>query len=245
MSHFRKPLVVLHLVGAVISIALLVSTFLAKGVIISAAQRTAVEKTRSLSDPLAIRLKETLDSPTLGKVIRGKTRERLEKELADYQASPDRWLDALVNGGAERAKAFEFPEIRNAIARKSVDAVAKGVAGLKDHMENSYRSLVFDIRLFFGTNVVAFLIAARLAWLARTPRTRHWLLPFSWLMLLMTAISIFLYTGQNWTWSLLSGNYIGWGYPLILGMSIAYGFFKVAPDLASRAPAASPNSPNS
>ena len=232
----RKILIALHLAGAALSITLLVSTFVAKGIITSKARQVAVDKSRSLADPLAAKVQETLDRPMIGKLIRGEVRERLESELADYRTAPEDWLIQLAEGGAGRAKAFEFPEIESPLARKAVDLLTKGVSDLKEHMEESYRDLIGDIRLFAATNIVAFGIAAWLSWIARTPRSRHWLLAFSGLMLVVFAVSISAYLDRNWTWAILTGNYMGWAYPGSLGFLTLYFVAKISPSLAQSAP---------
>jgi hypothetical protein len=233
----RKILIALHLAGAAISVVLFVSTFVAKGVITSKAQQFALDKSRVASDPLATKLQDTLDHPVIGKLIPDTARERITTELATYQSSPDAWLLSLAEGGADRAKDFDFPEIENAIARKAVDVLADSVSGIKDHMHESYRGLIFDLRLFTSTNVVAFLVAAWLSWIARTPRSRHWLLTFSGLMLIIFAMSINAYRDQNWAWSILTGSYMGWSYPVMLGFAIVYGIVRISPELAQTQPA--------
>jgi hypothetical protein len=234
---FRKVLIALHLAGVALSIALLVSTFVAKGIITSKAREAAVEKSRGLSDPLAAKLEETLERPVLGKLIRGSVRERLETELSDYRANPDGWMSRLAEGGADRAKAFDFPELEHPLARKAVETLTQGVSDLKGHLEESYRGLILDLRLFAATNLVAFLLATCLAWVAKTPRAQHWLLGYSTIMLLAFAVSISLYVNQSWTWNLLRNNHMGWRYPAILGIITAYGLLRVTPELFFSRPA--------
>lgn len=239
----RKILLALHLAGAALSITLLVSTFLAKGIITAKARQVAIDKSRSLSDPLADKVQETLDRPMLGKLIRGEARERLESELADYRTAPEDWLIQLAEGGAGRAKAFDFPEIESPLARKAVDVLTKGVSDLKDHLEENYRDLIGDIRLFASTNIVAFGFAAWLSWIARTPSSRHWLLAFSGMMLVVFAISTSSYLDQNWTWTILTGNYMGWGYPVLLGLLSLCTIVKISPDLVLSDPGEKPATP--
>jgi len=233
----RQILIAIHLAGAALSVALVVSTFLAKGIITSRAQDFALEKTRVVSDPFAAQVENTLNHRVIGKLIPDSARERLATEVATYRTSPDAWLLRLSEGGADRARDFEFPDIENVLARKAVDALAKGVSGIKDHLDESYRGLIFDLRLFASTNVVAFVVAAWLSWIASTPRSRHWLLAYSSLMFFVFAASITAYLDQNWTWSLLTGSYMGWGYPATLGLTTFYGILRISPDLAQTEPA--------
>lgn len=239
----RILLIALHLTGAAVSVALLASTFLAKGIITTKAQSIAIEKSRQVSDPLVAKLADALEHPIYGKAIPTTAREKLEGEMADYNLSPDTWLQRLAEGGAQRAKDLSFPEIKNPLARKTVDAISKGVAALKGHLEESYSDLIGDIRLFAATNIAAFGIAAWLSWVARTPRSRHWLVSFSVLMLWILAISIYAYLGRNWTWSILTGSYMGWTYPAVLGFTTIYGIFRIAPDLAKSDPGNLPSTP--
>lgn len=233
----------LHLAGATVSLALLASTFVSKGIITAKAHSIAIEKSRLVSDPLVAKLADALEHPVYGKTIPSTAREKLEREMADYNLSPDTWLRRLAEGGPDRAKDFSFPEIKNPLARKTVDAISKGVSALKDHLEESYRDLIGDIRLFAATNIAAFGIAAWLSWIARTPRSRHWLIPFSGLMLWILAISIHAYLGQNWTWSILTGSYMGWTYPAVLGFTTIYGIYRITPDLAKSDPGKLPPTP--
>jgi hypothetical protein len=228
----RKILIALHLIGAALSIALLVSTFVAKGLITSKAREIAIEKSRGLSDPLVVNLEETLERPVLGKLIPGRIRGRLEAELSDYKANPDDWMSRLAKSGADRAKAFDFPELEQPLARKAVENLVQGFSNLKEHLEESYRGLILDLRLFAATNLVAFLVAASLAWVARTPRAQHWLLAYSFVMLPMIGISIAFYLDRNWTWSLLRNDYMGWSYPVVMGVVTLYVLLvEVTPQL--------------
>lgn len=235
----RKILIVLHLVGAALSVALLVSTFVAKGLITSKVRQVAVEKSRAVSDPLAAKLQETLDRPMLGKLIRGDARERMETELTDYLRSPDAWLVRLAEGGGNRAKVLDLPEIESPVARKAIDVLLKGVTDLKAHLAESYRALILDVRVFAATNLIAFLLAAGLAKLARTPRARHWLIGYSFIMLIAFAGSILLYLNQNWMWSLLRNDYMGWDYAALLGVITLCGILYITPELVALRPSAS------
>jgi hypothetical protein len=232
----RKLLIVLHLAGVALSVALLVSTFAAKGMIVTKARETAVAKSRGISDPLAAKVEETLQRPVLGKLIRGGVRERLEAELSSYRSDPAAWLTGLAVGGAERVKAFDFPEIEHPLAQKAVGALKQGVSDLKGHLQQSYQDLIADLRLFAATNLVAFGIAAWLSWIARSPRSRHWLLAYSGLMLVVFVLSISAYFDQNWTWTVLTGNYMGWAYPVALGIFTIFEILCITPDLARRDP---------
>ncbi|WP_035603205.1 hypothetical protein [Haloferula sp. BvORR071] len=228
----RGFLIFFNLAGAILSIALLVSTFAAKGIITSQAQRIAVEKSRKYSDPLAGKLQETLDRPLIGKLIVGKPREVLERELQDYRSSPGDWLEELARGGADKAKQIDFPEITQPLARKALDALKSEMTGLKAQVQDSYRNLIADLRLFATTNLIVFLLIAWLCWIARSPSAIHWLVGYSLAMSLALVISIYFYAQQNWAWSILRNDYMGWRYPSLLGIATAYLMLRFTPEIA-------------
>jgi hypothetical protein len=215
----RILLILLHLAGAGLSLALLLSTWHAKPIIVNKARAVAVEKCRKYSDPIAGKVQETLDRQVIGKLIRGNVRARLEEELGEYRASPGDWLSKLALGGVEYAKRFDFPEIDNPLARKALDAIKAEVAGLKARVQDTYDKLIADIRLFATTNLVVFLIAAILAFLARTPKAKAALLGLSVLLLVVAVVSASCYIGQNWSWALLQNDFMGWDYPLGMGVA--------------------------
>ena len=235
-----RLLIGLHLAGAILSLALLVSTFLAKGLITNKAREFAVEKTRPLADPFAAKLQDTLEGKLTGSLIRGKVRERLEAELSSYQASPDNWLIGLADEGSERARDFDFPEIEHPLARKALDALGGQVGKLKGSVQGSYQDLILDLRIFAGTNLAAFLFAAWLCTRKTAPVIRFWLLAFSVILLLAAVCSIFVYLDQNWTWTILTRSYFGWAYPSLLGGIAFYLLINVAPDLLLSAPKSNP-----
>jgi hypothetical protein len=234
----RKILIALHLMGAALSIALLVSTYSAKSLIVSTAKDMAVEKSRGYADPIAEKLRDTLDRPVIGKLIPGNVRERLEKELRDYEASAETWLKRLAAGGVNRAKEFDFPEIQNPLARKAIDALKGKVSDVRSRLDATYQGLIRDLRLFAITNLVAFLLAAVLCLLARTPRSRHWLIAYSFMMLGSAVVSIAFYVGQNWIWNILRNDYLGWQYPVVVGAVALYGVISITGDLLFTRPKA-------
>jgi hypothetical protein len=228
----RRLLIFFNLAGAALSVALLLSTFFAKGIITSKARQIAIDKSRQYADPLVGKLEETLNRPVVGRLIGGKPREALEREMQEYRNSPDEWLEELAEEGAAKAKQYDFPEVTQPLARKALDALKRELGELKDHMQASYRNLISDLRLFANTNLIAFLVIAWLCWIARTPSAIHWLVGYSILMSLALVISILFYVQQNWVWSIFSNDYMGWNYPTGLGIATAYLVIRFTPEIA-------------
>lgn len=214
MGNGSKLLVTLNLLGAVASLLLLLSTWFTKGIIIRHAQDIALEKTRSYLAPVIPAAEKLLKQPLLTKAIPPALTGKIEKEIANYQESPDAWLLGIAAGTRARAKEFDFPEVKNPLARKSLDFLTHRLTGARKHFKKSFDNLMRDLRIFSGTNLTVFLIAAGLCFTARTPQSRRWLAVWSALLLTTTILSIFLYAGQGWAWNILTNRYPGWAYPV-------------------------------
>jgi hypothetical protein len=78
-----------------------------------------------------------------------------------------------------------------------------------------------EIRIFTGTNAVAFLLLLLVSF-AKPAAARHLLFP-GVLLLMATVFCAFLYvTSQDWLLTLIHGDYVGWAYAAYLGL--VFGF---------------------
>ena len=118
----------------------------------------------------------------------------------------------LAEGTRNRAGEFDFPEIKNPLARKALDSLTQRVARALDYFKSSLANRILDLRIFTTIHLVVFLVAAGLCFLARTPRLRFWLCVWSSLLLVTTLLSASLYLGQSWLWVILTNRYQGWAY---------------------------------
>ena len=212
MTTLTKILAALNLLGAVISIALLAATFFAQGFIIREARQFALGKTRAYLEPAIPKAEKILGNPLVMKALPKSVEEKIESEIADYRESPEKWLLELAEGTRNRAGKFDFPEIKNPLARKALDSLTQRVAGARDYFKSSFANLILDLRIFATIHLVVFLVAAGLCFLARTPRLRFWLCVWSSLLLVTTLLSASLYLGQSWLWVILTNRYQGWAY---------------------------------
>lgn len=78
-----------------------------------------------------------------------------------------------------------------------------------------------EIRIFTGTNAVAFLLLLLVSF-AKPAAARHLLFP-GVLLLSATVFCAFLYvTSQDWLLTLIHGDYVGWAYAAYIGL--VFGF---------------------
>ncbi len=212
MTPFTKVLAVLNLGGAVLTLALLASTWFAKSTILGIARDKALESARPHTEAVATAMEKLAANPKVMVLVPKAAREKLEKELAAYQTDPDAWLMEAASKARERAQAIDLPEVKNPLAKAGVDYVQKKAGQAKRHYQKSMANLVLDLRIFSGTNAVACLIAAAVCFLARSPEGRRWATAWSCVLLLGTIFSVVIYVNQPWSWVILKNDYFGWSY---------------------------------
>jgi hypothetical protein len=227
MTAFTKALALFSLLGALISFGLLVATWFAQGLIVSKAREYALESIRIRLEPVV----ELLENPKLAGKFPPSVEEKLREELAVYRSSPDKWLMKIAQGGGDRAAEFKFPEIKNPLARKGIGALTQRIAKAPEHFQKSYANLIFDLRVFFGTNVCALLLVTWLLFVARTAQMRHWLGAWSIILIISTVFWVYCYLNQSWTLSILFNDYFGWSYALLHAGTAVYLFYRIEPML--------------
>ena len=232
MTTFTKALAAINLLGAVVSIALFIATWFSQGLIVATAKDYALKSTRKHLEPIV----KFLEAPKLTGKLPDSVDEKLRGELSDYRQDPERWLLQIADGTRDRAADFEFPEIRNPLARKGLDFLTKRISQAAEHFRKSYANLITDLRIFCGTNACAFLIAAWLCFVAKTKTLRHWLGAWSAALLLATLLMIYLYIGQSWGWNIVFNSYYGWSYASMHVLIAIYLFYKAEPWLQTTMP---------
>lgn len=232
MTGFTKILAAINLVGALASIAMFAATCFAEGFILEKAKDYALDATRSRLEPVIT----FLENPKLPVKLPPSVEERLAKELADYREDPEKWLAEIAEGSDGRAANFEFPEVRNPIARKGLDFLDRKISGASEHFRKSYENLILDLRIFTGTNACAFLLATGLLCVARTKQMRHWLGAWSVALLVATLGCIWFYVGQDWTSNLVFNRHLGWAYASLHALTVIFLFHKMEPVLVRNQP---------
>lgn len=219
MTAWSRILFALNLAGAMVSAALLLSTWLAKGIIVSRAQDHALEVTRKHLDPAISKAADLLDDPRLGRLVPREVRDKLGNEITAYREAPDKWLRDKMRTTPSEAESWKFPEIKNPLARKSFDFVTEKLGGAKNHFERSFENLILDLRIFSGTNLAAFLLGAWLSRRPADPEMRRKLLAWSVFLALGTGFSILLFADRGLVWDLLWNHHFGWGYSACVAFS--------------------------
>ena len=91
--------------------------------------------------------------------------------------------------------------------------------------EETWSSLVVDIRIFSAVNFGSFCLVLLLAFLVK--EIPQYLAFCAWLLLFSTVVSIIIYLyGQNWFYTILFNKYYGTGYLTMLGCIFGYLLFR-------------------
>jgi hypothetical protein len=233
MNGFQKSIVVINILGVVVSVSMFVATWFNQGFVIRQARQIALESARSYMKPVV----EFLENPKVVSKLPAPVEEKLRNEIEEYRKSPDKWLLGIFEGTKDRAADFEFPEIRNPIARKALGFLTGKLGRAKEHFQKSFANLILDLRIFSGTNACAFLIGAWLCMVAKTRQARHWLGAWSAILIFSTILVSYAYLNQSWGWSILFNRYWGWSYPAFNIGFTAYLFLRLMPEIWSNAPA--------
>jgi len=236
MTTSTKFLTAINLLGVVISLALLASTWFAQGIIVREARQFALNKTRTSLEPVIPKAEKLLGNPLVVKTLPPSVKEKLNLEISAYRESPDKWLLEIAEASSDRARDFEFPEVRNPLARTALDFMVKQMAQAREHFTNSLSNLIRDLRIFAITNGSAFLIAGWLCLVAKTKLMCYWLGAWSAVLFVATLLASYLYAGQSWIWSILANNYYGWSYAAALLLITIYLIIKILPELEARFP---------
>lgn len=229
----RAALVVGCLCGTLAFSALFAMTFVARPQIETAAGvflRAEVE--RQARERYGARLEHALDASEHAAAIA----TRLGKDAKALHAfSASRAPDAIGALLAElchydceekkQAKAREHAaSIRDRIA-ESIVAAKTQIAGLRDFVQGAYRqrlyALISEARVFTGLNAGLFALMLAMLWFKRRDM-RLVLLPVA-MLLVSTAGAAYLYFAtQNWLWTILLSDYIGFWYLGIVALTLTF-----------------------
>jgi hypothetical protein len=116
-----------------------------------------------------------------------------------------------------QSKLWEYKLIKVGLQSLDTEVVSR--------YEETWSSLVVDIRMFSAVNAGSFCLVLLLAFLVK--EIPHYLSFCAWLLLFSTLVSIIIYLyGQNWFYTILFNKYYGTGYLTMLGCIFGYLLFR-------------------
>lgn len=187
-----------------------VLTFFARDYLTGLAGDYLAERTQRYAEPFVQTAEEVLETPGVRKALGDERYRVFREEVDEYRRDPRAFIGRLVRpGGLPPAAAHNAP---------LKECVRAWKGKVRDYFGETLGRLLRDLRIFFGSNLVAALLAGGLAWRARGDRLK-WLLVLSALLLAAVAYGAYMYVDGLSYFKVLIGAYVGWWYPAVLGIT--------------------------
>lgn len=190
-------------------------TFFAKDHLKSLARDYAISRTVSYADPLVKSAEEKFQNPAIQTLTPGKQKKLIQSEFESYRKDPANYLLKLAE------KSSSSPS-NSKLLGKFVPFKEK----ILTHFDKKLKSLLTDLRIFAGSNIIAGSIALLFA-LRSPPRVRALLPWLSFLMFLAVCFASYIYIDGFNFFAILDGSHMGWTYPCILVYFIARLFWEL------------------
>ena len=105
--------------------------------------------------------------------------------------------------------------------REKISSLAYAINNIENLISGKYykilNNLIMDIRIFSGCNSVLFLVVLLIFSFKSIPQ-RQVLLPTALLLIASIASSLIYILGQDWFYTIIYNNYVGFGYLIYIGL---------------------------
>ncbi len=181
-------------------------TFVARTHLESIARDFVTERTLNHAGPIIDTVEKALDVPLVAKLVSKDDRKLVRSEIDAYRKDPTTYVANLTG------KQIRKPQGKlGAIAQKAADAKE----AIRQFYNDTLTALIFDLRIFSGTNIVAACVALFLA--TKSPTSiRKPLIVFSLLLFVAVVFCSYLYIDDLSFFRILTSTHMGWWYPLVV-----------------------------
>jgi len=211
----RTTLIILNLLIAVASGSLFIYTFFARDHIVRLAEDYVITKTVRYVTPAVEKVEAALNHPLM-RLAPARIRDAVQAEVDSFRRDPHAYIRALVAKGA----AIERPK------HPLAELVVKWKEDIQSYFEDTLASLIRDVRIFAGTNVVAAILAAWIASRA-SGRWRWRVLALSVLLLAALGLQAYLFIDGLTFFRIITGVRVGWSYPLSVVLTFIFLFIRL------------------
>ena len=225
----RTVLVVLNVLVAGASGALFGYTFFARDHLNGLAEEYVVRKTVGYAAPAVEQVEFVLKRPE-AILAPPAVRAAVREEVDAFRADPHKYVRQLV--------------VRGAVVEKPKHPFAEKVVAWKEqvraYFDKTLASLVRDLRIFSGTNLVAALLAALIAWRAKG-RWRWHVLGVSGVLLGALVLNAYLFIDSLTFFRIVADWRVGWAYPVLVAITFVYLYIRYGRHVPLAPPAANPS----
>ncbi len=223
----RKTALILNGLVAVISLGLLLYTFVFKSHLTTLAGDFVFLKTLEHSERVVSLAEKASSSGFAGKFLPSEKVAVMNDEIELYRKDPSAYVESLVRRDTDQPSAVEEPP-----------AVQKFKNKVADYFESTLNSLIVDLRIFNFSNLLFSLVAIAIV-LKRWIRNERLLLVISFIILGATLFGASMYWDGISFFQILFRSYLGWAYPATILFIISYilvKFREVLPKSSSKPP---------
>jgi hypothetical protein len=208
----RTALLIISVIASLFFAVSFVLTFFAHGYIKGLAQDYVIDKTRTHAEPLVQIAEQALNARGIQLLLNEEQLQTARREIAAYRDDPRAYIAKLVAGDGRPA-----PAVAPGPNAPFKDQVLHWKVEIRKYFDDTLGRLLRDLRIFFGTNIVAAMLAHWFAWRARGHRSGQLLL-LSGLLLASMAFGIYMYIDDMSYFRILMGFYMRWWYPALVAM---------------------------
>lgn len=209
----RKLTLALNILTATLFTAFFAYTFFAESHLRSLARNFVTEKTIQHSEPLIDAVEQALDIPFIAKLVARDDIQLAREEIDAYRDDPAAYIADLTR--QKLAKPPQQP--MGAIASKATAAKE----GIRNFYDRTLASLIADLRIFSGTNILAASLA--IALIIKSPLiVGKRLITLSFLLFVAVVYCSYLYIDDLSFFRILSSTHMGWSYPVFVAMFVYY-----------------------
>lgn len=217
----KRALLIFEVLGLLFFSAALVWSFQAEQWVLEKARVSIQEQIRPKADLAVDLAEEGLRSKLASTYLAEDQISDSLQELTLYRADPSEYIRSITGSGF--AINADSAGSRAGLSRLA-DRFLNWKARIQSHFDQTFARLMGDFRLFLATTAIAFALAVFL--LMRSDNISRQYFVASAVLALATVYSAFSYIDQNWFFTILLNNYMGWGYPLGLGMLFGWLLFE-------------------
>ncbi len=206
----RKGMLIANGVVAAFFVCFFAYSFFAQRHIDRLARDFVMAKTQKYAAPIVDVAEEAVKSPIVRRLLNHDQVDAFEREIGEYRSSPRDYIAALT---ARKIPAQVEGRFKNPLVGK----ITQWKERIRAYFDKVLLRLMWDLRIFSGSNVVA---AALACWLAyrgkeKTSKKLAWM---SLLLLVSMGLSVLLYIDSFSFFTILFDAYLGWWYPVLLGI---------------------------
>jgi hypothetical protein len=185
-------------------------TFFARDAVTRRAEEFVIDRTKAYADPLVGIAEQGIQVPGIDRVLDPRIIETIRREVTEYREDPRAYIAKLV--------ADEQLPAKPGMDRDFQAKLLHWKSEIREYFHKTLNGLLFDLRIFLGSNLVAALAALVCAWRGRADRLPRLLLVCG-LLLASVAFSAYMYVDSFSYFRILFNTYVGWWYPAVLGIT--------------------------